>query len=68
MDPATIGYIILGLEKGIPMALTVYQDVSQAIANSKSIDAENKVKLFARLNAALLPARDFSPKLTPAEG
>lgn len=70
MSPAVITYIILALEKGIPMAINVYHDVAAAIESSKELDAESKVKLFSRLAKATLPERTFVQKPEPsgAEG
>lgn len=61
MDPAIISLCITAIEKGIPVAIDTVQKINTAIAESKTVSAEDKVNLLVRLNNAYLPVRDFKP-------
>lgn len=68
MSPALIAFILEAITKGIPVAVEVFHEVSDAIAESKDMNAEEKVNLLNRLNKSMLPERFFVQKTVPQSG
>ena len=68
MSPALIAFIIEAIEKGTPIVVEAYHEISDAIVESKKASADEKVNLLNRLNKAILPERFFVQKTVPQSG